>query len=178
MWAVQAGSTRGFVRATPGGEVTRATWIMRDRGRSSILQGDRHLRQKSSEYRGYRTAGIRLSRSSCPSSAILRRTDEADAGQFRAFGKAHTVMLVEGGLLRFRGRGDLADCATESEVWYTRAASGRPPFGRAISDRFGETSGRFHLARSSGDLSSAPDQHARSAKLLALMRAVNGLRRR
>ena len=40
------------------------------------------LKQKSSEYRGYRTAGIRLSEEQLPQLApALRRADEADAAR-------------------------------------------------------------------------------------------------
>jgi argininosuccinate lyase len=58
------------------------------------------LKQKSSEYRGYRTAGIRLSEEQLPKLAELygARTKPM-LPAVHAFDKAHTVMLVEEGLL-------------------------------------------------------------------------------
>ncbi len=58
------------------------------------------LKQKSSEYRGYRTAGIRLSEEQLPQLAQLygARTKPM-LPAVHAFDKAHTVMLVEEGLL-------------------------------------------------------------------------------
>jgi hypothetical protein len=61
------------------------------------------LKQKSSEYRGYRTAGIRLSEEQLPQLAQLygARTKPM-LPAVHAFDKAHTVMLVEEGLLERR----------------------------------------------------------------------------
>ena len=63
------------------------------------------LKQKSSEYRGYRTAGIRLSEEQLPQLAQLygARTQPM-LPALHAFDKAHTVMLVEEGLLDARAR--------------------------------------------------------------------------
>ena len=54
------------------------------------------LKQKSSEYRGYRTAGIRLREEMLPHLTRLygERTKPMQHA-IHAFDKAHTVMLVE-----------------------------------------------------------------------------------
>ena len=142
------------------------------------------LKQKSSEYRGYRTAGIRLSEEQLPQLAQLygARTKPM-LPAVHAFDKAHTVMLVEEGLLEpaagaaiLRGLRQL-----ESEgVVETRARvggglhSGEQYLIRLLGEDIG---GRFHVARSSGDLSSVAINTLQREKLLALMRAVNRLRR-
>ena len=143
------------------------------------------LKQKSSEYRGYRNAGIRLSRRACCRSSrnSTARARSAMLPAVHAFDKAHTVMLVEEGLLDaaagaaiLRGLRQL-----ESEgVVETRARvggglhSGEQYLIRLLGEDIG---GRFHLARSSGDLSSVAINTLQREKLLALMRAVNRLRR-
>jgi Argininosuccinate lyase len=142
------------------------------------------LKQKSSEYRGYRTAGIRLSEEMLPQLGQLygART-RAMLPAVHAFDKAHTVMLVEEGVLdRAAGaailRG-LRQMETE-DVVETRARvggglhSGEQYLIRLLGEEIG---GRFHLARSSGDLSSVAINTLQREKLLSIMRAVNGLRR-
>jgi hypothetical protein len=94
-----------------------------------------------------------------------------------AFDKAHTVMLVEEGLLeRAAGAAILRGLrGLESEgVVETRARvggglhSGEQYLIRLLGEDVG---GRFHLARSSGDLSSVAINTLQREKLLALMRA-------
>jgi argininosuccinate lyase len=142
------------------------------------------LKQKSSEYRGYRTAGIRLSEEQLPQLAQLygARTKPM-LPAVHAFDKAHTVMLVEEGLLaRAAGAAILAGLRQlESEgVIETRARiggglhSGEQYLIRILGEDIG---GRFHLARSSGDLSSVAINTLQREKLLAVMRGVNALRR-
>jgi len=142
------------------------------------------LKQKSSEYRGYRTAGIRLSEEQLPQLAQLygARTKPM-LPAVHAFDKAHAVMLVEEGLLdRAAGVAILRGLRTlESEgVVETRARvggglhSGEQYLIRLLGEDIG---GRFHVARSSGDLSSVAINTLQREKLLALMRAVNRLRR-
>ncbi|HET7097524.1 MAG TPA: argininosuccinate lyase [Casimicrobiaceae bacterium] len=142
------------------------------------------LKQKSSEYRGYRTAGIRLSEEQLPQlSQLYGARTRPMLPSVHAFDKAHTVMLVEEGLLEPRaGAAILAGLRRlESEgVVATRARvggglhSGEQYLIRILGEDIG---GRFHLARSSGDLSSVAINTLQREKLLALMRAVNALRR-
>lgn len=142
------------------------------------------LKQPSREYRGFRTAGIRLREEMLPQLARL------SAGRItpmllalHAFDKAHAVMLVEEGLLaREAGAAILrALRAMEKDgVVETRTAvggglhSGEQYLIRQLGEEVG---GRLHLARSSGDLSSVGINVLQREKLLAVMRAVNRLRR-
>jgi argininosuccinate lyase len=142
------------------------------------------LKQPSGEYRGFRTAGIRLREEMLPQLARLsagRTTPMLPA--LHAFDKAHAVMLVEEGLLsRDAGAAILGALrAMEKEgVVETRKAvggglhSGEQYLIRALGEEVG---GRLHLARSSGDLSSVGINVLQREKLLAVMRAVNRLRR-
>jgi argininosuccinate lyase len=145
---------------------------------------DLMLKQKSSEYRGYRTAGIRLREEMQP------QLGQIYGGHMRpflpavhAFDKAHTVMLVEEGLLSvpagvatLRGLRQMeAEGIVESRL---RAGGGLHSGEQYLIRLFGEDiGGRFHLARSSGDLSTIGINTLQREKLLALMRAVNRLRR-
>jgi argininosuccinate lyase len=142
------------------------------------------LKQKSHEYRGFRTAGIRLSEEQLPQLAKLygERT-KAMLPSLHAFDKAHAVMLVEEGLLDptmgaaiLRGLRKL-----ESEgIVETRTKvggglhSGEHYLIRQLGEEIG---GRINLARSSGDLSSVAINTLQRERLLAVMRAVNRLRR-
>src|SRR3954468_1729384 len=142
------------------------------------------LKQNAADYRGYRTAGIRLAEEMLPQlSQLYGARTRAMLPSVHAFDKAHTVMLVEEGLL------DASDGAAilrglrqmESEgVVETRSRvggelhSGEQYLIRLLGEDIG---GRFHVARSSGDLSSVAINTLQRERLLALMRAVNRLRR-
>jgi len=142
------------------------------------------LKQTSSEYRGYRTAGIRLRDEMLPQLGQLygSRT-RAMLPAVHAFDKAHTVMLVEEGLLpRDVGAAILRQLrALESEgVVEVRAKvggglhSGEHYLIRKLGEDIG---GRFHIARSSGDLSSVAINTLQREKLLAVLRGLNRMRR-
>jgi argininosuccinate lyase len=142
------------------------------------------LKQKSSEYRGFRNAGIRLREELSPQLAQLYGSRiPALMPAVHAFDKAHVVMLVEENLLtRDCGRQLLLGLRKlESEgVTETRMRvggglhSGEQYLIRLLGEDIG---GRMHVARSSGDLSSVGMNITQRGKLLALMRAVNRLRR-
>jgi argininosuccinate lyase len=142
------------------------------------------LKQKSSEYRGYRTAGIRLSEEQLPQlSQLYGARTKPMLLAVHAFDKAHTVMLVEEGRSdRPRARRSLSGLRQlEREgVVETRARvggglhSGEQYLIRLLGEDIG---GRFHVARSSGDLSSVAINTLQREKLLVLMRGVNDLRR-
>ena len=142
------------------------------------------LKQKSSAYRGYRTAGIRLREEMLPQlSKIYGGHMEAFLPAVHAFDKAHAVMLVEEGLLALpagiatlRGLRQMeAEGVVESRM---RAGGGLHSGEQYLIRLLGEDiGGRFHLARSSGDLSTIGINILQREKLLALMRAVNRLRR-
>src|SRR6516225_7528333 len=174
---------RGCRRAT---KLTRATWIMRDR--APFFKSSRGviamLKQKSSEYRGYRTAGIRLSEEQLPKLGELygARTKPM-LPSVHAFDKAHTVMLVEEGLLDVAAGAAILAGLRRLESEGVVAARARVGGGLHSGEQYlirilgEEIGGRFHLARSSGDLSSVAINTLQREKLLALMRAVNRLRR-
>ena len=142
------------------------------------------LKQKSSAYRGYRTAGIRLREEMLPQlSKIYGGHMEPFLPAVHAFDKAHAVMLVEEGLLALpagiatlRGLRQMeAEGVVESRL---RAGGGLHSGEQYLIRLLGEDiGGRFHVARSSGDLSSVAINTLQREKLLALARAVNGLRR-
>jgi len=143
------------------------------------------LKQKSSEYRGYRNAGIRMREEMLPQLGQLygART-RAMLPAVHAFDKAHTVMLVEEGLLaRDAGAAILRELRAldrDNSVVETRAKvggglhSGEQYVIRKLGEDIG---GRFHLARSSGDLSSVAINTLQREKLLGVMRGINRLRR-
>jgi argininosuccinate lyase len=143
------------------------------------------LKQKSSEYRGYRNAGIRMREEMLPQLGQLygSRT-RAMLPAVHAFDKAHTVMLVEEGLLaRDAGAAILREFRLldrDNTIVETRAKvggglhSGEQYVIRKLGEDIG---GRFHLARSSGDLSSVAINTLQREKLLAAMRGINRLRR-
>jgi argininosuccinate lyase len=141
------------------------------------------LKQKSSEYRGYRTAGIRLREEIQPQlGKIYGGHMQAFLPAVHAFDKAHTVMLVEEGLLdlpvgiaTLRGLRQMeVEGVVESRL---RAGGGLHSGEQYLIRLLGEDiGGRFHLARSSGDLSTIGINTLQREKLLALMRAVNRLR--
>ncbi len=142
------------------------------------------LKQKSSEYRGYRTAGVRLSEEQLPQLAQLygARTKPM-LPAVHAFDKAHTVMLVEEGLLDRQAGAAILAGLRQLEGEGVVAARARVGGGLHSGEQYlirllgEEIGGRFHVARSSGDLSSVAINTLQREKLLALLRAGNRLRR-
>jgi argininosuccinate lyase len=142
------------------------------------------LRQPSAEYRGFRTAGIRLSEEMLPLlGALSHGRTRPMLHVVHALDKAHCVMLVERGLIRREaGRAILAALRQMERdgVVETRATvggglhSGEQYLIRTLGEDVG---GRLHLARSSGDLSSVGINVLQREKLRAVMGAVNRLRR-
>src|SRR5687767_13153957 len=115
------------------------------------------LKQPSPQYRGFRTAGIRLSEEMLPLlGQLYHGRTQPMLGAMHAFDKAHCVMLVEQGLLaRDAGAAILSALrAMEKDgVVETRARvggglhSGEQYLIRTLGEDVG---GRLHLARSSG----------------------------
>lgn len=141
------------------------------------------LKQKSSEYRGFRNAGIRLKEEMAPQLAQLYGSRiPMLMPALHAFDKAHIVMLVEEGLLTaecgaalLRGLRKLeSEGVTETRMRVGGGLhSGEQYLIRLLGEDIG---GRMHVARSSGDLSSVSMNITQRGKLLAMMRAVNRLR--
>jgi argininosuccinate lyase len=142
------------------------------------------LKQNSKEYRGYRTAGIRLSEEMLPHLTKLSggRTKVMQLA-IHDFDLAHTVMLVEQGeLSREAGKAILKALREIEETEGVVEARTRVGGGLHSGEQYlirllgEEIGGRFHVARSSGDLSSVAINTLQREKLLATMRGINGLR--
>ncbi len=141
------------------------------------------LKQVSSEYRGYRTPGIRLNEPILPE--LSKLYGERTTGMYpalHAFDKAHTVMLVEEGLLTredgaaiLRGFRQMeAEGVSEARTRVGGALhSGEQYMIRLLGEEIG---GRFHLARSSGDLGAVGTNTMQREKLIVLMHALNNFR--
>lgn len=142
------------------------------------------LKQPSSQYRGFRTAGIRLSEEMLPLlGKLYHGRTQPMLRAMHAFDKAHCVMLLEQGLLAREAAAAILGALRAMEqdgVVETRASvggglhSGEQYLIRKLGEDVG---GRLHLARSSGDLSSVGINVLQREKLLAVLRAVNRLRR-
>ncbi|MGH8619292.1 MAG: argininosuccinate lyase [Burkholderiales bacterium] len=142
------------------------------------------LKQKSSEYRGYRNSGIRLREEMLPQLKQLygAHTKEMQPA-VHAFDKAHTVMLVEEKLIDAAvGAAILRGLRTmeAGDIEKIRAQvggglhSGEHYLIRQLGEEIG---GQFHLARSSGDLSAVAINVLQRERLLEVMRGINRMRR-
>ncbi|MCC7483746.1 MAG: argininosuccinate lyase [Burkholderiales bacterium] len=142
------------------------------------------LKQESSGYRGYRNAGIRLREEMLPELKELYGAHTHEMlPAVHAFDKAHTVMLVEENLLDPAAGAAVLRALRKMEgegVTRVRAQvggglhSGEHYVIRLLGEEIG---GQFHLARSSGDLSSVAINVLQRERLLKVMREVNRLRR-
>jgi argininosuccinate lyase len=142
------------------------------------------LKQTSSEYRGFRTAGIRLREEMMPHLARLTAgRARAMFHALHAFDKAQAVMLTEQGLLPRETAAAILRALREMEkagVEETRSKvggglhSGEQYLIRKLGEDVG---GRLHLGRSSGDLSSVGINTLQREHVLRILEAVNRLRR-
>ncbi|MCC7485675.1 MAG: argininosuccinate lyase [Burkholderiales bacterium] len=142
------------------------------------------LKQKSSEYRGFRNPGIRMKEEMNPQLARLYGSRiPVLIPAIHAFDKAHIVMLVERRLLRPDAGASLLTGLRQMEAEGVAEARMRAGGGLHSGEQYlirllgEEIGGRMHLARSSGDLSSVGMNITQRQKLLEIMRAVNRLRR-
>jgi argininosuccinate lyase len=141
-------------------------------------------KQKQTEYRGYRTAGIRLSEELLPN--IVGHSSQHEQPQlytYHMFDKAHLVMLAEENLIPQKDAAlmlaNLREMETEGIEKVRLAVGGGMHSGeqyliRKLSEDIG---GRIHLGRSSGDLGKVGFRIKQRDNLLELMDAVNGFRR-
>ena len=115
-------------------------------------------RQQSAEYRGYRTAGIRLTEDPLPLGDKRGATFAEMADAIHWFDKAHLVMLAEEGLIPPSAGAAMLSALLELEpdlVLATRLEvggathSGENYLIRRLGEEIG---GQLHLGRSSGDL--------------------------
>ena len=98
------------------------------------------LKQPSSEYKGFRTRGIRLSEDMLPElSRLYGARTQPMQGIMHAFDKAHTVMLVEEGLIRREhGAAILAALRTMEKDGISFTPPSSPNPGLLISIEFRE----------------------------------------
>jgi argininosuccinate lyase len=142
------------------------------------------LKQPSPDYRGFRTAGIRLREEMLPQLTRLSagRTQPM-LHVMHAFDKAHAVMLAEEGLLARDAAAAILRALRQMEKEgvvevRTRVGGGLHSGEQYLIRTLGEEiGGRLHLARSSGDLSAVGINVLQREKLLGILRAVNRLRR-
>ncbi|MGE4239801.1 lyase family protein [Ramlibacter sp.] len=143
------------------------------------------LKQDSTQYRGYRNAGIRLSEDMLPHlGKLYSGRTQIMLPSVHAFDEAHTVMLVEQGELSremgaaiLKGLRDMAEGEGVVEA-RLRVGGGMHSGEHYLIRLLGEdVGGRFHVARSSGDLGSVAINTLQREKLLATMGAMNRLRR-
>jgi argininosuccinate lyase len=142
------------------------------------------LKQPSSEYRGFRTAGIRLREEMLPNLARLTAgRARAMFHALHAFDKAQAVMLVEEGLLAREAGAAILRALREMEKEGVDEARSRVGGGlhsgeqyliRALGEDVG---GRLHLGRSSGDLSAVGINTLQREHVLRILERVNRLRR-
>ena len=142
------------------------------------------LKQKSSEYRGFREPGIRMREPLSPQLARLYGSRiPVLIPALHAFDKAHIVMLVEEKLLTPKVGAALLRGLRQMEgegvvEMRTKVGGGLHSGEQYLIRLLGEdVGGRMHVARSSGDLSSVAMNTTQRGKLLEIMRAVNKLRR-
>lgn len=140
-------------------------------------------RQSSEAYRGYRTAGIRLTEELLPELAAnsTEHIEETLPGIHR-FDKAHIVMLTEEGLIpREAGVAMLKQLrimeADGIEEVRLGVGGGLHSGEQFLIRRLGEdVGGHANLARSSGDIAEVARRYALRERLLELTAAVNQFR--
>ena len=141
------------------------------------------LKQKSEEYRGFRTPGIRLSEELLPD-VVEHRTDRVlvTLYAFHAFDKAHLVMLAEERLIPLGDAAAMLRVLRETERLGIEQArleagggmhSGEQVLIRRLSEEVG---GRIHLGRSSGDLGVVSTRIVQRDKLLDVLLHLNRVR--
>jgi argininosuccinate lyase len=141
------------------------------------------LKQPSSEYRGFRAAGIRLSEEMLPQLQTLAAgRSRAMLDALHAFDKAHAVMLVEEGLLTKDVGAAILTALRRMEQEGVEAVRTRTGGGLHSGEQYlirtlgEEVGGRIHLGRSSGDLSSVGINMVQRQRVLRILEAVNRLR--
>ncbi|MCS0503175.1 argininosuccinate lyase [Ancylobacter mangrovi] len=141
------------------------------------------LKQNSAEYRGYRTPGIRLKEEMIPHlGKVYSNRTQSMLPALHAFDQAHTIMLIEQGVLpRETGIAVLRSIRKMEEEGVVAArmrVGGGLHSGEhyVIRDLGEEIGGRFHVARSSGDLSSVAINVLQREHCLAVLEGINRFR--
>lgn len=143
-------------------------------------------KQRSEEWRGYRTAGIRLSEEYAPELRSVRTDTESARDDvlegYHLFDKAHLVMLAEGALIPIQDAVAMLKALREMEhegvpETRRRVGGGMHSGEMYLIRRLGEeVGGREHLARSSGDLGAVATRTTERDRLLSLMAKINECR--
>ncbi|MBK1786624.1 argininosuccinate lyase [Prauserella cavernicola] len=139
--------------------------------------------QTSAEYRGFRTAGIRLTEDVLPdleSHRTEKLGDTLDA--IHQFDKAHLVMLAEQELIGGSDAAAMLSALRDMEKEGVSEVRFRVQGGMHSGEQFlirtlgEEVGGRIHLGRSSGDLGAVGRRIATRDHLLGLVDAINAFR--
>jgi argininosuccinate lyase len=140
-------------------------------------------RQHSSEYRGYRTPGIRLMEEPVALGEIRGANFAEMADAIHWFDKAHLVMLVEEELVSPRAGSAMLSALSELEPDRVlserlRVGGGTHSGENYLIRRLGEDAGgQLHLGRSSGDLAEVGLRVTMRKRLLRILDALVSLRR-
>lgn len=140
-------------------------------------------KQVHTEYRGFRTPGIRLSEPLLPD--VISHSSEVERPvlyAYHRFDKAHLTMLAEENLIPRQDAlamlRTLRDMEAEGvEQVRLRDGGGMHSAEQYLIRRLGEeVGGRIHLGRSSGDLSVVARRMRQRDHLIDMMQALNSLR--
>lgn len=139
------------------------------------------VQQATSDYRGYRTAGVRLTEEMIPSvGAPDAAADVLEA--VHQFDKAHVVMLTEEGIMPPSDGAAILRVLREIDaagvVEARRKAGGGIHSGEhVVIRRLGEAvGGKIHLGRSSGDLTQVSSRIVLRTHFLNLIEGINRFR--
>jgi argininosuccinate lyase len=138
-------------------------------------------KQRASEYRGYRTAGIRLTEEILPS-LLASETPSDTLRVVHQFDKAHAVMLTEEGIIPrsdgIRILAALRELEDGDVVARRLEAGGGEHSGEQVAIRkLGEeVGGRLHLGRSSGDIVIVSSRMFWRDRLLRMIARINEFR--
>jgi argininosuccinate lyase len=140
-------------------------------------------KQRAAEYRGYRTAGIRLAEDLAPELRQGREEAERSAlYAYHMFDKAHAVMLTEEGIVPREIGAAILQALRDLERDGVEAARSRAGGGMHAGETYlirtlgEEVGGWEHLGRSSGDLGAVGQRIRERDNLLEALDALSALR--
>ncbi|MFQ5849655.1 MAG: argininosuccinate lyase [Candidatus Binatia bacterium] len=137
-------------------------------------------KQCSEAYRGYRTAGIRLTEELVPHASTIRSGMREDLFYaVHAFDKVHLVMMAEEGLIPRADAVAMLRALREMEAQGVPQAREQAGGGQHSGEQFlirrlgEEVGGRLHLGRSSGDLGVVTNRLRQRDRLLEALESIN-----
>jgi len=140
-------------------------------------------KQKQKEYRGFRTAGIRLVEELLPD--IVYGSSDHELPQLYAyhmFDKAHLVMMAEENIIPRRYAALMLDSLREMEAEGLETVRLKLGGGMYSAEKYlirklsEEIGGCIHLARSSGDMNKVGDKIKQRDSLVDVMETINDFR--